>query len=60
MKVPVDYLKKHKEMCEAMGMDCDCEPVDMYGHRINLEKGDSSNLESTGKAIQEDYGLESY
>ena len=64
MKVKSDkylgYEKERKARLEAFGITSasDCEPVDMYGKRVNLDQNDASNLSKTADDIQDHYGLE--
>lgn len=56
IRVPSDkYAQYKKNMPKDMIVDC--EPVDLYGKRVNLDKNDPDNFEETAEDIQNVYGL---
>lgn len=56
MKIKADRYAQYKKDFGGM---IDCEPADLYGKRVNLDKNDSTNLGKTADDIKDVYCLES-
>ena len=54
MKIRSDRYNQYKKEYPSN----DCVPVDLYGKRVTVNKGDADNLKNIGEDIKEFYDLE--